>query len=348
MGYLLVILSIYLGYRSLQWFDHRLRVKKWRWIVLTPLYFIGMLGMAIIVRLFFFELCIVPSGSMEDTIKINDHVIINKMAYGPRMPRHITDIPWIHVLYYLTNGLERYQQKLDQIKSEKRNRISGYSHIKRNDIIIFESPIDDSRTLLIKRCVGLPGDTLSIDKGIVYINNEMTEQPDFYKIEYLITFDTLSNFVRDANSISNVLNVRGDTVLANLNKSQFEQIKNVKGFQNAAIHYAIPDTLGSGIWPSNRSKVWNKDHYGPLCIPVTGSKMNIDSSDATPNEFLYLSDATRIPENYYFVMGDNRNHSSDSRFWGLVPASSIKGKGSFILFNKKSGHPWSRFLRKLR
>lgn len=308
------------------------------------MYLASMMILAILVRLFFLEICIVPSGSMEDTIQIKDHVIINKMAYGPRMPRHITDIPWLHVLYYFANGSEKYQQKIEEIKPSKRKRIKGYSSIKRNDIIVFESPTG-SGNLLIKRCVAVPGDTVTMRGGVLYIGNTRAWQPDYFKMPYRITYDTASNFVEVAKKSLKAVYEISDTLVGKLNKSEFEVLKNIDGYQDFQLSLELPDTTASSIWPTNMAKTWSKDYYGPISLPVANTTTVIDSTDLIPNEFLPLEDPSSIPENYYFVMGDNRHNSIDSRAWGLVPESSIKGRGSMVLFNTRKGNFWKRMLR---
>ena len=344
MFYLLIILIIFAVFRSLRWLEKMLSRKKWKGLIIIPLYLLSMVLLAIIVRLFFFEICEVPSGSMEDTILIEDHVIINKMAYGPRMPRHITDISWLHVLYYFAYGAERYQQKTEEIKHKKRKRISGYSHIHRNDIIIFESPTG-SDNLLIKRCVAIPGDTVRIQEGILYINHTKVEPPDLYKMNYEIYFDSSTTFHEEARKIKNSLYLRSNILIGSLNKSELEAIEKIKGYGRHRLDVIPPDTTGTSLWPPTHSKSWSKDQYGPIMIPLRESILPIDSTDIIPNEFMQLEDAAQIPENYYFVMGDNRHHSLDSRFWGLVPERSIKGRGSLVLFNSRKKFFWSRLMK---
>lgn len=346
MSYLLVILVIFAGYRSLGWLDKKLIGKKWKWIVTVPLYLMSMILLAIIARLFFFEICVVPSGSMEDTILINDHVLINKMAYGPRLPRHITDMPWLQVLYYFAYGAEKYQQKIEEVQHKNRKRISGYTQVHRNDIIIFESPTG-SGNLLIKRCVAIPGDTVHIQEGILYINNTRVEPPDLCKMNYKIYFDSSTTFQEQARKIRKPVYFRSDTLIGSLNKSELDAFKSIEGYRNHILIVTSSDTAGTSLWPSTFSNSWSKDHYGPLVIPMPKTIARIDSTDLLPNEFMHLEDMTRIPENYYFILGDNRNHSLDSRFWGLVPESSIKGKGSIVLFNYRHHLFWTRLLKNL-
>ena len=81
-----------------------------------PVHLFFSLIFAIIIRIFILEICVVPSGSMEDTLLIGDRIIINKLAYGPRLPRSIVEIPWLHGLYFFVRGNETYLKEKNQLR----------------------------------------------------------------------------------------------------------------------------------------------------------------------------------------------------------------------------------------
>ena len=140
------------------------RLSKWikriiRWT------FIGFVCW-LIVRSFVFQTMYIPSNSMLGTLQEGDYIYVNKLAYGPRIPITLLSIPisssgkyldWIQLPYY---------------------RLPGYDEVQLNDVIVFNLPTDtaepiDCRTLYIKRCVGLPGDSLQITRGDIFINGKL-------------------------------------------------------------------------------------------------------------------------------------------------------------------------------
>ena len=172
-------------------------------------------------RIFVFQAFKIPSPSMEDNLKVGDHIIVNKFIYGPQGEGAL-------------------------------GRLFPLRDIHRGDIIVFRYPLDPD-TDFVKRVIGLPGDTVTIDDKVVSINGKPLVEP------YVVHDDP--------------------------------QI-----YPNQP---ALPEPYRS------------RDHFGPVVVP----------------------------QGQYFAMGDNRDRSSDSRYWGTVPRSLIKGRAFMVYWSFDSEPP---------
>jgi signal peptidase I len=202
--------------------------------------FLVALALAIVLRTFFVQAYKIPSGSMEPTLLVGDHIIVNKLAYGFRLPDSFfgltplaDEIPWGH--YLLTFGT-----------------------VHRGDVVVFVYPQDETKDF-IKRVIAVPGDTIEVRDAVLYLNGKPADDP--------------------------------------------------------RAHFEVPQDQRQ---PGDR-----RDFYGP----------------------------TTIPPGNYFMMGDNRDHSYDSRFWGLVDFNQIEGHALFIYWSWDSDSSslvpirWSRFFK---
>jgi signal peptidase I len=168
--------------------------------------------LALFVRTFVFQAFKIPSGSMENNLLIGDHLIVNKFAFAPTLL-----------------AAERAVLPIDSIE--------------RGDIIVFKAPEDPERDL-IKRTIGLPGETIEVKGQTVLVNGKPLDEP--------------------------------------------------------YVHFLFPaDSAPEGVQFDVRRQ------FGPVTVPA----------------------------GHYFMMGDNRDNSLDSRYWGFMPASYVKGKALFIYFS---------------
>jgi signal peptidase I len=205
--------------------------------------FIIALALAIILRSFFVQAYKIPSGSMEPTLLIGDHIIVNKLIYGLRLPDSFfgltpleNEIPWGHYLFQL-------------------------EPVHRGDVVVFVFPPDPTKDF-IKRVIGIPGDTIEVKNGKLYRNGDLADDPH----------------------------------------AHFE------------------------LMPDERQQGSPRDYFGPL----------------------------KVPEGQYLMMGDNRDRSYDSRFWGMVNRDEIEGRAMFIYWSWDSEGTgwlpirWSRFGKVVR
>lgn len=313
---------------------------------------------ALIIRTFLFEAYRIPTPSMEKTLLTGDFLIVSKISYGPRTPM-VLGIPFTNV--YLPGVVLPW------------TRLPGYSEVKRNDIVVFNYPIDlapiAAKTNYIKRAVGVPGDTLSINDTQLYVNGD--EAKSFPGIQQIYLVD-----VRDRVRLSPAkVNAAGaqlvgsqgeSTYRVNMTEQVAEEMREwpeVNGIQP----FVLPDgfneysrrdfTFSSGFM--------NHHHMPRIVVPSEGDTVSLSPDNYHIYEniiaryeqnniqregelFVINGDTTNqyvIKDDYYFVMGDNRDDSEDSRYWGFVPHSHVVGKAGMIYFSWDSDRWLPRFGR---
>ncbi len=326
---------------------------SWLWlglILLISLYFLainifkshkaGMILMFITIPLFFrcfvFEIRNIPSSSMEDTLLPGDYVLMSKLSYGPRF------------LNLFSNGPAEY-------------RLPGLSAIERNDVVVFEHPVDER--FLVKRIIGMPGDTLEIRDNTVLINQRKAKPLPNVKYSYQVWIRDSVKFNQMAHELGIYYNQRKAgkkiyvrCILTKTERMRLSASANVDSISGDPLFPAKPILQAGG------SSKWTGENFGPILIPPYNKPMRIsrdreDLYKAIAERFEpILFPITKIPnqdqmrpsvktfrEHYFFVLGDNRNHSVDSRFFGFLPAQCIQGKVICVLFSfDKQGWNWKR------
>ncbi|MFD2727225.1 signal peptidase I [Hyunsoonleella rubra] len=340
---------------------------------------------ATIVHTYFMQPFTIPSSSLEKSLLVGDFLFVSKFHYGARVPMTTVGAPMVHD----TIPLLKKKSYLFNDHFEKRNtswinklqlpymRIPGFEDIERNEIVVFNQPADtlldmndfhpdrnyykpiDKKTNLVKRCVGLPGDSLEVRGGYVYINGKKNELPDRAKLQFSYyvkpkTHQFNPNFLASRYDITDgaypidrqfssyYLPAVSDEALA-----KFKNHPNVAG--------TVPNIMEKGertedIFPHDPAYNWNRDFFGPLYIPKKGATIDINlevlplykrviteyegnSLKVEGNQILIngeVASTYTFKQDYYWMMGDNRHNSIDARAWGFVPFNHVVGKPVFI------------------
>lgn len=240
-----------------------------------------------------------------------------------------------------------------------------------------DKPVD-KKSNYVKRTVGLPGDDLQIKDGVVYINNKVLDLGDRAKIQYSYNVKTngtpldVNFLIKELHVTDGVQQISQDTyrifALTSEGAERLKQLSSVTEVtkiinQGTEFH---PVSNRPAIFPHN--KPWSNDNLGPIHIPAKGDVVQLNHEtlpmykaiikDYEHNTLeekdgtIYINGkpATNytIEQDYYYMMGDNRHNSEDSRYWGFVPADHIVGKPVFIWMSLDPNIPFGKAFDKIR
>lgn len=313
-------------------------------------------------KLLIFDIYKIPSDSMNNTLYRGDIIMVDKLKYGPKLPNSLTEIPLASFLLYISDNFKKMNKKIWNYYW-----LQGTSEIKNGDITVFRMP-DNSN--FVKRCVGVSGDTIQIKNGDVYVNNHLTQFSRLIVHLYRFKVKDTKPFYKviDSLDISPFINrIHKNTFDAYLSENDITSIKRKTSINNLIL---VGDTLKSAreIYPKSNPDQWSFNNYGAYVIPKKGMTIQLTIENYTLYGQLisehegvvveYLNNSYYINnkktehytfhQNYYFMLGDNRDNSLDSRSWGLLPENKIVGKVTYIVWSTyKNEFQWKRFLKKI-
>lgn len=307
----------------------------------------------IILKIFLFEAFSIPTESMEATLLKGDYLVMEKLSYGARLPITPVALPFAH------NNVGNAPSYWGGVQLPYL-RLPRLSSIKRNDVVVFNYPMDDTRPTdrrqhYIKRCVALPGDTLLIINKLLRVNEVLLQPPIQAKFSYVgvLANDTVTPtyFAVKGFGLPNYI----------VNKQQL-QFCITPTMADSLRKMAVIDTVVSlGFKPDDamdeafkpNGAIWNLDCYGPLIVPKKGATVTLTQDNIKLYKRIitvYEGNTLQVngpyfklngqnvatytfKEDYYFVMGDNRDFSADSRLWGFVPEDHMVGRAWFTWFS---------------
>lgn len=222
----------------------------------------------------------------------------------------------------------------------------------------------DKKSNYVKRCVAVAGDSLQIINGDVYINGKLSEYPQRTRLQYhyLVepdaTYNGLQNFVIK-NDVTEYYVTNDGKIILNLTNDLAEKLRSNMRIKKVEKIIDSAKVYNKEIFPHNPQYQWSKDNFGPIYIPEKGKTVKLDEKSLpfykriieeyehntlkVEGDKIYindqLSDSYTFKQNYYWMMGDNRDNSEDARFWGYVPFDHVVGKPTFIWFSVEQYNP---------
>ncbi|MFZ2282944.1 MAG: signal peptidase I, partial [Lutibacter sp.] len=323
---------------------------------------------ATLVHTYFMQPYTIPTSSLEKSLLVGDFLFVSKFHYGARTPMTVIAAPMVH------DSLPFMKAKSYlKVPHLPYFRLPGFENIKRNEIVVFNWPVDtvrffrdkskihvdkpiDKKSNYVKRCVGIPGDSLEIKEGYIYINGEKTVLPDRALPQYI------HKVVTDGQQLSPAALKRynvtegqffGDYYMLNLTDENAGKLKSNPLVKSVTKLLSPKGEYDASVFPHNSQYAWSIDNYGPIYIPEAGKTVELNAKSlpfykriieeyennnlTTNGDEIFingkLATTYTFKQDYYWMMGDNRHNSEDARYWGYVPFDHVVGKPVFIWFS---------------
>ena len=312
---------------------------------------------ATILRTFLIEAYTIPTSSMEKSMLIGDFLFVSKVAYGPRVPMTPIAFPLVHHTMPIGNG-KSYTEAVQL----PYHRMKGLGKIERNDCVVFNWPAEtlgrpvDKKENYVKRCVGIPGDKIELIDAQLMVNDAPQEEPEGMKKQWHYNVSTKGTGLNP-----NILYEKYDITEGGYgrNKNEYnltltnesrDAIQNFTNVTSVKRQYEKGGIYADYIFPHDKNFKWNVDNFGPITVPASGETVSITTENLSiykdiieryeNNKLevvageIYINDKVAttytFAMDYFWMMGDNRHNSADSRFWGFVPENHIVGKALFV------------------
>ncbi|MDB4126397.1 signal peptidase I [Flavobacteriales bacterium] len=312
---------------------------------------------ATLLRTFLIEAYTIPTSSMEKSMLIGDFLFVSKVAYGPRVPMTPIAFPLVHHTMPIGNG----KSYTEAVKLPY-HRMKGLGEIERNDCVVFNWPAEtlgrpvDKKENYVKRCVGVPGDKIELIDAQLMVNDAPQEEPEGMKKQWHYNVSTKGTGLNP-----NILYEKYDITEGGYgrNKNEYnltltnesrDAIQNFTNVTSVKRQYEKGGIYADYIFPHDKKFKWNVDNFGPITVPAAGETVNITTENLSiykdiieryeNNKLevvageIYINDKVAttytFAMDYFWMMGDNRHNSADSRFWGFVPENHIVGKALFV------------------
>ena len=315
----------------------------------------------LIVRSLLFDLFRIPTPSMEENLLVGDYLVVSKLHYGPRMPMSL-GIPLTSI--HLPGVSFPY------------TRLPGFSSVQRGDPIVFNYPPDegpvDRKVHYVKRVIGMPGETLSVRDKLVHINESPLPLGHGMQQYWTVTkTDARYQIPRtrmEQMGISEVRRTReAKTVRILATPAGVRKISQRSWVQSVTPYVMQDKEYSTLMYPSGQG--YTPDNYGPIHIPAKGETVELTAENwavykpvivtyedhaaqqMTDSTFAIDGERTTtytFQQDYFFAMGDNRDNSQDSRFWGFVPKTHVVGKAVLTYFSWNHEEWTPRFGRIMR